>query len=62
MDDVNVRMQALLQANAEKVRELEAFADAKAKENVVIIEKFYKNHELLKRKINEQLHKRRHLS
>ena len=62
MDDANVRMQALLQANAEKFRELEAFADEKAEENAVLIEKFYKNHKLLKGKINEQLHKRRHIS
>ena len=61
MDDADARMRKLMQVHAEEIRELEAFADAKAKENAVLIEKFYKNHKLLEGKVNEQLRKRRHI-
>ena len=57
MNDDDVRMQELLQANAERIRELEALAAAKAEENAILIENIYRNHKVLKEKMNGQLRK-----
>ena len=46
------RIQHLLHQYAVKVKQLEAFADAKAKENEKLIDRIYRNHNLLKGKSN----------
>ena len=46
------RIQHILHKHAAKVKQLEAFADAKAEENDKLIEKIYQNHKNLKEKNN----------
>ena len=46
------RIQHILHKHAAKVKQLEAFADAKAKENDKLIEQIYRNHKILMEKSN----------